>query len=466
MPALQRVRAWLGQRLGVRMRSALAAGAVVAVATLVAGGGLTLVVRGILLRNVRNAADDRAAQVAAALTGGDPAPLDTDRRRAADRSLVQVLDALGRVTTASAAVAGMPPLATLRPHAGQRIRSVRDLPLAHGERFLVEALGVPTPAGSVTVLVAQSAEEADDGTEAAVAALLGGMPVLALVVAAATFVFVGRTLRPVEAMRRQAATITASSLHTRLPVVATGDEIAALAATMNTMLDRIEAAATAQRRFVADASHELRSPLATVHANVELLAAAALPDGAATSVSRIRAETARMARLVEDLLLLARADDTALALRVEDVDLDDLVYSERDRITAEHPELRLDGRVSPVRVTGDPHQLHRLLRNLVDNATRHAAHQVTLSVVTDGEHAEVVVGNDGPPIPPEARERIFHRFVRLDDSRSRRGGGSGLGLPIARDIAQAHGGSLTAEDTRGAGARMRLRLPLTPSAAA
>jgi signal transduction histidine kinase len=251
----------------------------------------------------------------------------------------------------------------------------------------------------------------------------------------------------------------------RLPVPPSQDEIGALAATMNTMLDRIETASAAQRRFVADASHELRSPLATVHANVELLAAAPLPDAAGASVARIRGETGRMARLVEDLLLLAKADDAALGSRVEDVDLDDLVYGERDRVVAEHPQLRLDGVVVPVRVTGDPHQLHRLLCNLVDNAVRHAAGRVTVSLTTRAGYADLVVGNDGPPIPADARERIFHRFVRLDDSRSRRlGGGAGLGLPIAREIAQAHAGSLTAEDTGGRGARMRLRLPL-PSGA-
>jgi signal transduction histidine kinase len=264
-------------------------------------------------------------------------------------------------------------------------------------------------------------------------------------------------------MRRQAATITSRNLHARLPVPATDDEIAALASTMNTMLDRIEAASAAQRRFVADASHELRSPLATIHANADLLEAAPLPNTSARSVDRIHTETVRMAKLVDDLLLLARVDDQGLRLRKDDVDLDDLVYAERDRVVVENPALRVEGGVEPVRVTGDPDQLHRVLRNLVDNAVRHARNSVTISLTSAGGEGQVLVGNDGPPIAAADRDKIFDRFVRLDDSRSRQGGGAGLGLPIARDIVLAHGGTLDVEDLAdGAALRIRLPIPVDP----
>jgi signal transduction histidine kinase len=288
-----------------------------------------------------------------------------------------------------------------------------------------------------------------------------GMPLLAAVVGAATFLFVGRTLRPVEAMRRQAALITSSNLHERLPVPAAGDEIAALAETMNTMLDRIEAASAAQKRFVGDASHELRSPLATVQANADLLDRADLPSTAARSVGRIRTESARMARLVEDLLLLARFDDGgSLRRRVQDVDLDDIVYTERERLRLERPGLSLSVTLDPVRVTGDADALLRAVRNLLDNAARHASSSVTVAVAAVGETAEIVIANDGPPIRSADRDRIFGRFVRLDDSRSRTDGGSGLGLAIARDIVTAHGGTLTVDDL-AEGAAMRIRLPLS-----
>lgn len=309
------------------------------------------------------------------------------------------------------------------------------------------------------MLVAESLDTVDDATDAIAAALLIGLPLLAAVVAVATFWFVGRSMRPVEAMRRQAATITSTNLHERLPVPETDDEIAALAATMNTMLERIQTASEAQRRLVADASHELRSPLATIRANADLLDTAPLPNAPARSVARIHAESVRMGNLVDDLLLLARVDDHALRLRREEVDLDDLVYAERERIAVEHPGLSIDGSIEPVRVIGDAEQLHRAVRNLVDNAVRHARRTVTISVVAADGQGDVLVGNDGPAIPAGDRAKIFDRFVRLDESRSRQGGGAGLGLPIARDIVQAHGGTIGVED-RADGAAFRIRLPV------
>ncbi|MEU4218830.1 HAMP domain-containing sensor histidine kinase [Actinoplanes sp. NPDC026623] len=448
------------------MRSALAAAAVVAVATALSGAALLLVARKVLLDNVDNAARDRAAQVAAAVRSTDPGTLAALLRPAAgERTIVQVLDPAGRVAAASDAIVGAPPMSPLRPAAARRAAENRRLPEAHDDLFRVVAVGVGTPAGRQTALVGVSLDTVDDGTEAVIAALLVGFPVLAVVVGAATFLFVGRTLRPVEAMRRQAATITARNLHARLPVPAVEDEIAALAETMNTMLDRIEAASAAQRRFVADASHELRSPLATIHANADLLEAASLTGQGARSVHRIHAETTRMARLVEDLLLLARADEHGLRLRRTDVDLDDLVYAERERILLEHPRLRVDGDTHPVRVSGDADALQRVLRNLVDNATRHARDRVTVSLDADDGEALIVVANDGKPIPEADRARIFDRFVRLDDSRSRMAGGAGLGLPIARELVAAHGGTLTADDLAD-GAAIRIRLPLPPAAPA
>ncbi|MFI7597439.1 sensor histidine kinase [Actinoplanes sp. NPDC049681] len=446
---------WLRRRLGVRQRSALAAGGVVAVAALLAGGVLLVVARGILLDNVTTAARDRADQVAAALRGGSTPPLSGT----GGQTLVQILDPGGTVIAASAAISGASALSSLRPGAGRRQWERRPVSIGPEPPYRVLALGVATPSGGRTVLVAESLDTVDDGTEAVVVALLFGMPLLTLVVAVATFLFVGRTLRPVEAMTRRASTITATNLHARLPVPAAEDEIAALAATMNTMLNRIETASSAQRRFVADASHELRSPLATIHANADLLAAAGLPEAPAQSVARIHRESARMAKLVDDLLLLARVDDDALRLRRDEVDLDDLVYAERERVALERPDLRIHGEVQPVRVVGDADRLHRVLRNLVDNAMRHARHSVTIRLENFGGQGEIVVGNDGPAIAPQDRDRIFDRFVRLDGSRSRHDGGAGLGLSIAQDIVVAHGGTLTVDDL-AEGAALRLRLPL------
>src|SRR4051794_33640724 len=449
----------LRRHLGVRLRSALAATVVVAVASLLAGGVLVVTARSVLLDNVKTAANDRVSQVAAALKGGNSDLTTLLRPSARERTVVQVLDAGGQVEAASDALAGQGPISALRPQPGQRVKEQRHLPGAHDEPFWIVAEGVATPSGNHIVLVAESLDTVGDGTGAVVVALLLGLPLLAMVVGYATFLFVGRTLRPVEAMRRQAASITSRNLHERLPVPAADDEIAALASTMNTMLDRIEAASAAQRRFVGDASHELRSPLATVQANADLLEAASLPSSPARWGGRIRTESARMARLVEDLLLLARVDNDELRLRRQDVDLDDLAYMERERLAEIRPELAVRAAVEPVRVTGDADALLRVVRNLVDNSARHAAHCLTISVSARDPWAEIVIGNDGPPISAADRSRIFDRFVRLDDSRSRTGGGTGLGLSIARDIVQAHGGTLTVDDL-AEGAAMRIRLPL------
>ncbi|NMO53722.1 HAMP domain-containing protein [Actinoplanes sp. TBRC 11911] len=448
------------------MRSALAAGVVVAVASLLAGGVLLLTAHGVLVDNVNTAAGDRATQLSTAMAAGDASAVTAALRPASPgRTVAQVLDSAGQVIGASTAIADHPPISALRPAAGKRLQETKHLNLGEEAPFLIIATGVHTPTGVQTALVAESTDTVNDADEAIAAAVVVGLPVLTIIVAVATFLFVGRTLRPVEAMTRQAATITARNLHTRLPVPVADDEIAALADTMNTMLDRIETASAAQRRFVADASHELRSPLATIHANADLLVSAGLPDTEAAPAGRIHTESRRMAKLVDDLLLLARVDDQALRVRHEDVDLDDLVYVQRDRVSLEHPQLLVDGRVEPVRISGDPEQLHRVLRNLVDNAVRHARKTVTISLTARDSGGigigigEIVIGNDGPPIPAADRERIFDRFVRLDDSRSRHGGGAGLGLAIARDIVTAHHGTLTA-DALTHGAAMRITLPL------
>jgi signal transduction histidine kinase len=286
--------------------------------------------------------------------------------------------------------------------------------------------------------------------------------VLAAVVGLATFYFVGRTLRPVEAIRRRVSSISGRDLAARVPVPATADEIAALARTMNAMLDRLESSAWAQRRFVADASHELRSPLTTLQVGLDVLAAN--PDVPAHQVRRLSAEAERLSRLVTDLLLLARADEHALVARPVEVDLDDLVYRHQERLHATHPHLRVALDLHPVRMLGDPQQLERAIGNLADNAARHAHARVALAVRGEAAEAVVTVADDGDGIEPADRQRVFDRFVRLDDSRTRSAGGSGLGLAIVREIVHRHGGTVTVDAAAGGGARFEIRLPWTAPA--
>jgi signal transduction histidine kinase len=413
-----------------------------------------------LTSNVDAAATQRAGEVAAALAvGGDTGLGQALRPGPGEQTVVQVIDPAGTVIAASPSVEGEPPLSSLRPVAGQTLREQRTLPVADEGAFRIVAVGVNTPPGGRTVLVGQSLRPVEDSVRVLSVILLGGLPLLMLVVGSATFVFVARSLRPVEAIRRRVAGITGRDMGARVPVPAAGDEVAALAETMNDMLDRLDSTVTVQRRFLADASHELRSPLATVQAGLDILAGRHdLPEVAEQHVERLRAETGRLGRLVNDLLLLARVDEHGLVPRPDDVDLDDLAYAERDRLAAQHPGLQVKLDVKPVRVQGDPHHLGRALRNLVDNAARHARTTVTIRVWAEAATAGVEVGDDGPGVPVADRDRVFDRFVRLDDSRSRTDGGTGLGLPIAREIIAAHGGTVTLADSAD-GALLRIRLP-------
>ncbi|MET0496089.1 MAG: HAMP domain-containing sensor histidine kinase [Actinoplanes sp.] len=309
---------------------------------------------------------------------------------------------------------------------------------------------------NATVYVLVSPLEA----EAAVAPVdhwLGrGLPLAVLFVAAVAWWAAGRALRPVERMRAELARITAADMSNRVRQPNTGDEIARLAATMNETLDRLADAAERQRRFVADAAHELRSPLAGLRNTVEVTAA----HGGVVDLGMLGTGIERLQRLTEDLLLLARLERTAPA-RGKPVDVaaiaDELVGERRyrvppdERFTVVAPE--------PALVTGREEELARLLSNLLSNAARYASDRITVTVTRpEPGLVRVEVRDDGPGIPQADRERIFERFARVDEARDRGHGGAGLGLAIARDIAVRHGGTLYAGDCDD-GARFIAELP-------
>jgi signal transduction histidine kinase len=443
------------------VRSALAAAGVVAAAVGLAGLALVYTAGATLTGNIDAAASQRAGQVVAAIKAGDQTRLDqTLRTSAGDQTIVQIINPAGEVVAASTVLAGRPPITAMRPAAGATQWEQRLLSPDSEDPFRIVATGVPTDDGDRVVVVAQSVRPVNESLEVITQSVLIAMPLLAMVVGLATFFFVGRSLRPVEAIRRRVATITSRDLAARVPVPAARDEVAALAETMNEMLDRLQAAAETQRRFVADASHELRSPLTTLQVGLDLLDGS---DPSQAQIQRMRAETERLGRLIADLLLLARVDEHGLTSRRTDVDLDDLAYAHRDRIHTQHPQLRIHTDIQPVRVHGDPHQLDRAIRNLCDNAARHARHEIALTVHAENGVAHLIVSDDGPGIAPADRERVFDRFTRLDDSRARTDGGAGLGLPITREIVNSHGGSVVAESLPGGGVALHIRLPLEPS---
>jgi signal transduction histidine kinase len=297
----------------------------------------------------------------------------------------------------------------------------------------------------------------DTAQETMVRLMLVGIPLLLLLVAALTWLAMGRALRPVEAIRAEFAEITAHDLHRRVPDRRAGDEVSRLAATMNATLDQLQRAVGRLRTFTSDASHELRGPLTTLFTRLELAAArpatADWPPVAADSMRDVE----QLRQIVDDLLLLARLD-AGHVLHQDTFTVTDVV---RAAIRDRDVELKDDSGGQSIR--GSRTAMRRLITNLIDNATRYARSAVVVQLRRDTEHLILQVTDDGPGIDTADRSRVFDRFVRLDEARTRTdGGGTGLGLAIAREIAAAHGGTLTAEapEPGHTGARLVLTVPI------
>ncbi|MFG1912222.1 sensor histidine kinase [Kribbella sp. NPDC048928] len=337
---------------------------------------------------------------------------------------------------------------------------VGEMPLIDDDHsFLIVAQGASYGGQTYTVVVASSVQTQRQTVATVTKYLIIGLPVLLIVVGIAGWLMIGQALRPVERIRTRVQGIGTRDLTERVPVPETRDELARLAVTMNEMLDRLETGQATQRAFVADASHELRSPLATLTAALEVIEADTTGRAWRDLRQVMGTETDRMRQLVEDLLLLAKADDTGIRMRQTDVDLDDLVEAEVKRLRSSKPELTVDSDVHPVRVIGDPARLSQVLRNLVDNAARAAHTTVRLTTAEQDGSAIITVSDDGDGIPEADRQRVFERFVRLDTSRSRASGGSGLGLSIAREITRAHHGTITLTPTPTGGTTATVTLP-------
>lgn len=303
-------------------------------------------------------------------------------------------------------------------------------------------------------------DDADEATAALKSSLSVGIPVVVALFGLTVWFLVGRTLRPVEAIRAEVETFGEGRWDGRVPEPGTGDEIDRLARTMNDMLRRLERSAERQRRFVGDASHELRIPLTRLRTAIDVARADPSVDRDGVLAETL-VELVELSALVEDLLALARLDDGREIRRVE-VDLDVVVtrvlspYRERTGIS-------IDGSgITAARTMGDERLLSRAVDNLVRNAVRHADSVVLVTTTTTTGGAAVVVADDGPGIPAGDRERVFERFARLDDARSRDDGGTGLGLAISREVVRRHGGRLTVDRAPAGGARFTLLLPPTP----
>jgi signal transduction histidine kinase len=309
------------------------------------------------------------------------------------------------------------------------------------------------------LVVGRSVEQVYDANEALRRALAIAVPVLSLAFAALAYLVVGRALRPVEQVRGAVSRITEHDLDQRIPLPGTGDEIDRLTITMNAMLDRIEEGSRRERQLVADASHELRSPLAAARALVE-----SRPDDPVRGPEHDAAAVAALARLqalMEQLLVLARHDSSE-GLPDLPVDLDDLVLQRADALRAAHPELTVDtSEVSGGQVRGSADALGRVIDNLTSNAARHARSTVRFRVTESEDQVEIVITDDGPGVPAPDRQRIFERFTRLDEARAAKDGGAGLGLAIAAEIVERHQGSISVQEpcSGAGGASFEVRIP-------
>ncbi|MDW3219758.1 MAG: ATP-binding protein [Acidimicrobiales bacterium] len=431
----------------VRAQVASLAGVLFALILLLASVALVVTLRQLRLAgvddNLRLRADDIESLVEEREPLGDPL------LAAVNDTVAQIVDADGVVVAASHTAITLDPIALATD--GERI-SESSTVAVDDDRFRILSRSIDD---GLVLHVAQSVDDINESQTILVATLSVVGPAVTLLLVAAVWVLVGRTLRPVEAIRGEVEAIGADRLDRRVPVPDGNDEISRLATTMNAMLARVENAHARQREFTADASHELRTPLARMRSELEV--DITHPGGADLEATHrsVLEEVDTLQRMIDDLLLLARTEHVTPD-RWTLLDLDDLVLHEvRPWRDDAH---QITTRVEPVPVRGDEGHLRRAIRNLLDNAARHAGAAIEVELRRDGDRAVVRVSDDGPGIPVADRHRVFERFTRLDAARTA-GVGSGLGLAITREIVERHGGSIRIDSGTNGGTVVEIRLP-------
>ena len=457
------VRSRLGVLRSVRARTTLVATAVVTVVLVVAVAGLTSAVERTLTTRLQARGKAVVDAVIDRLRAGTPPP--------------EALEDALRSTPSSGVAGDVPTYVAILDREGHPVfgSGFFTMPGMMDDGEGVTTTGPPwapsVRVGSSDLTVAQRSIEVDGqlllvvaasplaevvrSVEAIIRISAVGVPLLIVLVGAVTWIAMGRTLRPIEQIRTQVAQLSSQTLDRRVPVPGTDDEVARLADTMNSMLERLEAASMRQREFVSDASHELRSPVASIRAELEVALAHPTASDLQDIASGVLNETARMERLVDDLLLLARIDEGA-APAADTVDVGRLTRQAAARLT----DVAVDVHVTDgVVVTGSESELASLVRNLLDNAARHAVSSVTVTATARDTTVVITVDDDGPGILPADRQRVFQRFTRLEDARSRSDGGVGLGLAVVDRIVRHHHGSVEVTDSPAAGARFRVILP-------
>jgi signal transduction histidine kinase len=435
----------------VRVRITVVATVVFAIASTVGAIAIVTTVRHSLTKHVQRAGVSTAGELAQQLqTTNDPNHLYVVQN---DGSGFTVTDLeTGRVLGGSALPPPGQKLSGEPPTGG----AIGQGSIDNGEQ-IVTYKAVSAGGKRLLVSVTSPLDGVRRSVDTVASTLWAGIPLLVAGVGLLIWFLVGRALRPVESIRTEVEDITHTTMHRRVPEPASTDEVARLARTMNSMLDRLEAAAAQQRRFVSDASHELRSPITAMRADLEV----ALRDTSETDwealAQRALGETDRLARLVDDLLELARLDEGATR-PYDAVDIDELVLHDV-AARANGIALHADD-VSAGRVEGDRRQLAQIVRNLLDNATRHARSHVALGVREEDGTVVLTVDDDGDGIADADRTRVFERFARLDEGRARDAGGAGLGLAVVDRVVAAHGGTVRVLTSPLGGARFEVRLPV------
>jgi signal transduction histidine kinase len=443
-------------RVGLRTRATLLG--VVVSALLLSAGAVLLA--STLENRLTDASDQLSrSRVEDLLELAESGDLPAELRTVNDDGVAQVVGPDGTVLAASPNIGGRPAIADLDATASPRVATFTAPDDAETETYRVWYAAGPSADGTVTVYVGSSLEAVDEASAALRRALWIGVPVAVLALGTLLWLLIGRSLARLDRIRAEVDRISAENLHARVPGGAVDDEVGRLAATMNAMLERLDAAAQRQHDLIADVSHDLQSPLAAQRVALEL--ALTYPDHVDlwSLHTEVLGATADMESLVRDLLVLAAADAGQVAEPAL-VDLDELVLEEaiRARTTSRVP-IDTSG-VSAAPAWANPDDVRRIARNLLDNAAAHAATGVRVAVEVDGDgRARLDVVDDGPGVPEEHRARIFERFHRVDTARSR--GGSGLGLAIARSLTERSGGDLCLVPG-STGAHFRLVLPGGP----
>ena len=444
--------------MGLRPRIAIVAALAVGVALAIGASVLLALVRSRLDDAATTAATLRARDIASLATAGTlPRHLALPGEESA---LVQVVDTNGTVIASTENIDGEPAISARRPPGAAAVAFTMLVPALNDSNDMrVIALPATIAGRPVTVYAGESLGRAEQTIDSITAALLLGLPAVVAVVAGVTWWGVDHTLRPVRAITTTMAEITTNDLHRRVPTALTNDEIGQLATTVNRTLERLDSSVERQKRFVADASHELRGPLAALRADLEISVTHPQRTNWMTVANDILSDVERLQRMTEDLLTLARTD-IELAPAFEPVDVANItrrlvIDIHRPGLTTAVHDLDM-----PALLSGAEDQLHKLVRNLLHNAKEHAESRIDVTIERQPDLIRLTVADDGPGIPTADRERALEPFVRLDVARTRDTGGTGLGLAIVAGVVAAHSGSIRITDSEPHGATIIVQLPV------